>query len=121
MAAMIFQLGFQQRERHKFQQNLRACHCQRQQPALVGGVALGEAGDMNHGNLPGEIVVHQIWNPCSGFEKNFSIQAVDAKGDVIQAARKEGFHSPTYGVLEKTHQIIFSTSSNMIITTITSL
>ncbi|MBX9853871.1 MAG: heparinase II/III family protein, partial [Cytophagaceae bacterium] len=55
----------------------------------------------------------QIWNPSEDFFKeNFKIKSFDATGGEIHFQTEEVYYSPTYGVKEKSKQIIFNTSGN---------
>ncbi len=64
-------------------------------------------------------IMHQIWNPTQYFDERFSITAMDANGYIITPELSEGFLSPAYGAKISIQQIIFSTVTNKIETTIT--
>lgn len=62
--------------------------------------------------------ISQLWNITDSFKQWFNICAEDELGNTLEAEKKQAWYSPTYGVKMPSEQISYSTTSNMIITTI---
>lgn len=60
-----------------------------------------------------DLPIKQIWNPGPEFSaQGFSITCMDKNGNTLQPLLKEAFYSPTYGIKERSGQIIFETCTN---------
>jgi hypothetical protein len=62
--------------------------------------------------------IHQLWNPLPEALPFINISSVDGNGKSLQVKNKPGWYSGLYGVKEETVQLIFSSFTNTITTTI---
>lgn len=62
--------------------------------------------------------VHQHWHPHPRFAAFAEISAIDANGNALTPRTQGGYHAALYGVLTETQDIIFTTGTNVIVTTI---
>jgi hypothetical protein len=60
----------------------------------------------------------QIWNLCPEFKEGFEIICVDQDGKAIDPKIETAYYSSTYGLKERSEQIIFATGNNYFKTTI---
>ncbi len=65
-----------------------------------------------------ELPITQFWNIDNTFENKFDIIAKDADGNIILPFYNKGWYSSYYGIKEESKQILFSSNTKQIITTI---
>lgn len=72
-------------------------------------------------NAPAHLPIHQIWNPHPDFRSNLVFTAEDDYLNPLQPVEKSGWYSGYYGVKEPTTQVVVSSKTHSISTTITLL
>lgn len=65
-----------------------------------------------------ELPITQHWHPHPLFNELATITATDANGSAIAPVYRQGYFAPRYGVLEQATDVLFTSSTNQIITTI---
>ncbi len=65
-----------------------------------------------------DLPITQIWNIDDTFEKQFSLTAIDEDGEDLEKIYSKGWYSSFYGIKKESKQILFSTPSKKIITTL---
>ena len=69
-------------------------------------------------NVPAGMKVRQLWHVLTPLAKKLQLSATDGNGKKLEAVKKDGWHSPTYGYKEKTIEYQFTTDTPSIDTTI---
>ena len=71
-------------------------------------------------NAPENLPMHQIWHPGETFVGQFSIDASEQNGDIIQPEHTDGWYSESYGHKIAVRRLVFSSQGRYIKTVIKS-
>ncbi|PWJ59932.1 heparinase II/III-like protein [Dyadobacter jejuensis] len=68
--------------------------------------------------VPAALPIRQLWHPSPGFERDYSLRAVDAMGQALRPSAEVGWHADTYGHRQRADQLYFALTDGYIKTTI---